>query len=230
MTALHMPAQFIDHRLLEKAGEGGERVVYISAAYPDVVFKLQKATDVRDLKRFALKSVLLQFWPGFENFAVALEYNTYLKMCLTMPQVLQAMPIANIYGFVASDIGLLQMSEKISLDGVSLGPSLRKLGQQGALDAEDAAALSTFASRLLQSNMPAHDLSARNIVMGRDANGESRFALIDGIGDNKLIPMRKYSRKARRDHLVRSFMRLGKYGLAFDPETFVFTPRSSQKH
>jgi len=88
---------------------------------------------------------------------------------------------------------------------------------------EDAAALSTFASRLLHSNMPAHDLTGRNIAKGRDTDGCIRFALIDGLGDNKLLPIRKYSRKARHAHLVRSFLRLGASGLAFNPETFVFT-------
>lgn len=175
------------------------------------------------MKRFALKSVLLRHWPGYANLAVALEYNTYLNMCLNDPQVLEDLPIANVYGFVSSDIGLLQVSEKITLDGVGLGPSVAKLGQQGVFSEEDAAALSTFASRLSHSNMPAHDLTGRNIAKGRDTDGCIRFALIDGLGDNKLLPLRKYSRKARHTHLVRSFLRLGGAGLIFDPETFVFT-------
>ena len=208
---------------MDKAGEGGERVVYTSTHYPDIVFKQQKPRKTRRLKRFALKSVFLKHWPGYANLAVVLEHNTYLDLCLNNPRVLEALPIANIYGFVSSDIGLLQMSEKITLDGVRLGPSLAKLSQQGTFSEEDAVALSTFASRLLYSNMPAHDLSGRNIVKGRDANGGIRFALIDGLGDKKLIPVRKYSRKARHTHLVRSFLRLGAAGLVFDPETFVFT-------
>jgi len=223
MTIHRLPARFIDHRTLDKAGEGGERVVYTSAQYPDIVFKQQKPGKTRDLKRFALKSVLLKYWPGYANLAVALEYNTYLDMCLNDPQILEALPIANVYGFVSSDIGLLQVSEKISLDGAGLGPSLRNLSQQGRFGEEDAAALSVFASRLLHSNMPAHDLSGRNIVKGRDVDGGIRFALIDGLGDKKLIPVRKYSRKVRHAHLVRSFLRLGAVGLDFDPETFVFT-------
>jgi hypothetical protein len=223
MTIHRLPARFIDYRTLDKVGEGGERVVYTSAQYTDVVFKWQKPGKTRDLKRFKLKSVLLKHWPGYANLAVALEYNTYLDMCLNDPKVLEALPIANIYGFVSSDIGLLQVSEKITLDGVGLGPSVAKLSQQGVFSEEDAAALSTFASRLLHSNMPAHDLTGRNIAKGRDPEGRIRFALIDGLGDNKLLPLRKYSRKARHAHLVRSFQRLGASCLIFDPETFVFT-------
>lgn len=207
---------------LKQVGEGGERIIYTCDDYPDIVFKWQKPVESRRLRKGDLKSVLLKAVPGFQNYNVALEYKTYLRACLNLPFDLDNLPVARIFGFVPCEDGPLQMCEKISMDGTQIGPTLSVVGRQGVMEDADITALNLFAGRLLQSNMPTHDLSAANIVKGRDGQGGVRFVLIDGLGDVKLIPMRRFSARTRRAHLVRSFQRLEKFGLVFDVQSFDF--------
>lgn len=227
MITYRIPARTIDHSRLVKVGEGGERIIYRSDEYPDLVFKLQKRPDAREFKRWDLKSALLRFWPGFHNYSVLLEYKTYVRGCLFHPQPLDTLPIAKIFGFVSSAEGVLQVCEKVSLDGKDVGPSLRALVRQGDLSPADVTALTRFAQQMLASNLPMHDVNSSNVVKGADTEGGVRFVLIDGLGDLSLIPLRRYFRAARRKHLIRSFTRFEKFGLDFDPATFAFSAKKA---
>lgn len=222
MNALRIPQQSIDFASLSQVAEGVERTIHISANYPDVVFKLQKPLAVRQKSHVGLKAFLLNHWAGFEGYSIAVENKTYLRLCLMHPECLENLPMARIYGFISSDAGVLQMCEKVTLDCETLGPSLRKISQQGGFSPDDIAALNDFVATLLASRMATHDVTVNNIVKGIGANGQPRFVLVDGIGDVNLIPVRKYSARVQRDHLLRSFARFNRVDLAFDPVSFTF--------
>lgn len=222
MSPFDIPLQTLGKAQLLQISEGAERSIYACDDYPALVFKRQKPWQERQLKSWDLKSFLLRNLPGFHTYNVSVEHKTYLRACLSGPLDLAALPIARIFGFVPSELGPLQICEKISLDGHSPGPTLNALGRKGVLADEDIAALSLFAQRLLQSQVPTHDVNGANIVKGADGNGGVRFVLVDGLGDVNLIPVRRYSARVRRTRLVKRFDRFTKFGLVFDRQQFTF--------
>lgn len=221
-----IPAHKLARQQLEQIAEGGERIVYDCADFPGLVFKLQKPASARVQKRRDLKTFLMQRLPQYYTYSCALEYQTYVRLCLRKPDLLEVLPVARLYGFVASDLGTLQICEKVSLDGQSVGPNLNQCFRDKTFDAEDVVALSTFASRLLAADVPVHDMNAGNIIKGLDADGAVRFAVVDGLGDIKLIPMQRFSARARRAYLIRKFSGFNRFGLKFDPQSFRFSAQS----
>ena len=223
MKDVLIPSGDVDFASLQLVGEGGHRTVYSSPDYPGVIFKLQKSLADRQKDAKGLRWYLFQYFAGFENDNTRLESITYTDLCMARPEILAKLPIARFYGFARSDAGLLQMSEKISLDGITVGPTLRQVCKGGAVTTQDAESLTKFAQSLLASRIPTHDLRDINIVKGLDGDGQQKFALIDGIGDIRLVPMKKYFAKYQRAHLVRFFSSLERHGLRFDVENFLLT-------
>jgi len=222
MTSILIPTQTLDISSLQQVAEGGERVVFTSTAYPAVVFKLQKRPQQDRMKRRDLKGLLLRYWAGFHNYSVVQENKAFVKASLAGVAARQALPYAKLFGFVSSDQGPLQICEKITLDGISLGPSVKALRKSGPISAEDIAALTRFAQSLLRSNIPTHDVNTTNVVKGLGADGLIRFVLIDGVGDIDAIPIRTYVPKARRARLAKGLARFTKVGLEFDLQAFAF--------
>lgn len=223
MKDVLIPSGEVDFARLQLVGEGGHRTVYSSPDYPGVIFKLQKSLAERQRDVKGLRWYLFQYFAGFENYNTRLESITYTDLCMARPEILAKLPIARFYGFACSSAGLLQMTEKISLDGTTVGPTLRQVCMDGAVTTQDAESLTMFARSLLASRIPTHDLRDGNIVKGLDRHGQERFALIDGIGDIRLIQMKKYVARYQRAHLVRFFSSLEEHGLRFDAENFHLT-------
>jgi len=222
MGSLQIPRGRVDFERLDQVAEGIERSIYTSADFPDLVFKLQKSLHVRQTSHVGLKRFLMNNWAGFQHYNVTLENQTYLNICLTRQVDLDALPFAHIYGYVSSQAGVLQMCEKITLDGDKMGPSLKAIGEQGGFTPDDGTQLNSFIAELVRLHVPLHDMTGNNIVKGLGNDGQPRFVLIYGLGDVNVIQLRRYSAKAQRQYLVKACSRFDKNGLRFDPETFTF--------
>lgn len=229
MNSTTLPSAMLDAADLTQIGEGGERVIYASAAFPDVVFKLQKPPQARKIKQFDLKSLLLTHWPGFHTYSVRQEYKAYVKAMMHLPPGHSDLPVARLFGFANSTLGPLQICEKITLDGLAPGPSLAQVFRNGGLQAEDVSALSHFAQSLLALDLPTHDINRSNIVKGRGASGQPRFVLVDGVGDIQAIPVRSLSRRVRRARLIKSLSRFQSMGISFDTGRFAFSAKPDAK-
>lgn len=107
--------------------------------------------------------------------------------------------VEDIVGFVQTDLGLGFVVDMLAGPAGEPAPTLAALVSGGRFGPAERFALDTFFSRLLDSSLIIGDLHLRNVVFAHDAhNGESRFVLVDGIGDKLFIPLNTISRTFNR--------------------------------
>ena len=222
MTSFVFPADFADLTDLKQVAAGGERYVYRSDKFPNLLFKKQKLVSERNLKPYDMKSFLLKNVPSFNSFIVRKEYRAYVDALTKNEKISNDFPITRLFGFVSVGSDLLQVVENVITPGREIGPTLGQLLNDKTFDAELLMALNKFARDLRDSQIRTNDVNANNIVLGTNRDGQLRFVLVDGFGDIHLLPVRTYFSFARRRHLIRLFSKLGKNALAFDTKSFQF--------
>ena len=201
--------------------EGRERWIYQSPRHPDLVFKLQKPIERRELKN-DLKSHFLRTFPQLRYHIVRKEYRAYVSTALKELDSLQSIPVNHLYGFASSNLGLVQIAEKVSLDTETLGPTLGQLHRRDQLNDDRLALLNEFVQALLRCGIATNDISAQNIILGM-RSGKEVFVAVDGFGDIHLLPLRTYSRRMQRYYLGKRLTKVARgLSLRFDPTTFTF--------
>ncbi len=203
-------------------GAGGKRKVYINRHYEKFVFKKQRPLSELELKS-DLKGFLLKRFPTLIDHMLKKEYRGYVHACVKRSSDFEDAPVSKLYGFAHSNIGIVQIVEKVSLDGNMVGPTLTALHQGGGLTDGRLALLNDLVQLLLAWNIPMHDLTGNNIVLGK-RGGKEKFICVDGIGDIHLIPVRTYFPRIRRDALTHSLTKTAKQlDLSFDKQKFLFS-------
>ncbi len=202
--------------------EGGERFVYGHLNYPNFVFKRQKKGEELERKS-GLKGWMLRRFPESTNRIIRKEYRAYVDTCLAEYDDLDKLPISKIYGFAQSNIGVVQISEKITLDGVNIGPTLANLHQTIGISAKKIEMMNNFVDLLLRFYMPTNDVSAQNIVLGK-RNGIEGLFCVDGFVDIHLILVWTYFYRVRRDMLAERMQKMA-FGLNihFDKKSLCFS-------
>ncbi|MBQ1203149.1 MAG: hypothetical protein IIX61_05010, partial [Loktanella sp.] len=164
-------------------------------------------------------------FPGAANRIVKKEYRAYVDTCLAARDDLEKLPVSKIFGFAQSNIGVVQIAEKVTLDGVTLGPTLSQLHGTEGLSDERLDLLNEFVDLLLRFNIPTNDVSGQNIVLGH-RNRREKFICVDGFGDIHLVPVRTYSARVRRDMLAERMQKMsGQLDVHFDKAAFAFSRR-----
>jgi len=203
-------------------GVGGKRKVYRNRNYDRFLFKKQRPLSELELKS-DLKGFLLKRFPTLIDHMLKKEYRGYVHASVKRICDFEDAPVSKLYGFAQSNIGLVQIVEKVSLDGKVVGPTLTALYQDGGLTDSRLALLNDLVRLLLEWNIPMHDLTGNNIVLGKRA-GKEKFICVDGIGDIHLIPVRTYFSRVRRDALAQSLIKTARrLDLTFDKQKFLFS-------
>lgn len=208
--------------------EGGERFVYRHLSYPNFVFKRQKKGEELERKS-GLKGWMLRRFPESTKRIIRKEYRAYVDTCLAeYDDDLDKLPVSKIYSFAQSNIGVVQISEKITLDGVNIGPTLigptlANLHQTIGISAEKIEMMNNFVDLLLRFYMPTNDVSAQNIVLGK-RNGIEGLFCVDGFVDIHLILVWTYYYRVRRDMLAERMQKMA-FGLNiyFDKKSLCFS-------
>jgi len=110
--------------------------------------------------------------------------------------------------FVETDLGLgVVVKAERGKDG-NYAPALNTLLKNGTFDDTAAAALERFFVDLLASDIIVGDLRSGNLVLSHDAaTGESRFVIVDGLGEKTGIPIcswfRFFNVLAKKRHIRR---------------------------
>lgn len=206
------------------ASQGSQRLVYTHPHYSDFIFKKQKPLADLSLKN-DFKGWTTRRFPGVLNRVVDKEYRAYVTACLGAATDIENLPISKMFGFAQSNIGIVQIAEKVSLDGKTIGPTVMQLLQSGGLTIKRLALLNDFVDLLVRSDIPMHDVTAHNIVLGQQRRGQEMFICVDGVGDVHAIPVRTYFRRVRRDALAHSLTKTARsLDLSFDRQSFSFAP------
>ena len=181
---------------LDALTSGGSRLVYPHPERPGHLIKVIKRDAGRLKARFQVTRQLR-------------ELREYIRI-LGRPDDALLRHLPEIDGLVATDLGFgLSVAAVRGADG-GLAPTLSRLLAEARLGPHHRDLLALFFDRLQASSAVTGDLSRNNLVLGRDSAGSDYFALVDGLGDNTLIPMyalvpgrnRYKKRLAARDFLA----------------------------
>lgn len=210
-------------------GKGTERLIFDHPSNPALVVKVLMPQEDLILGR-GFKGTSTRLFPSVRVRQIRKEYHEYARIMLGHPDPAFVPPIAHMYGFAATNLGLGCLSEKvIGTDGTT-GPTLYTLTQDAKLASEMLTLLNDCVAGIYDCGLRAGDLNPRNFVFGRRSLGTGSFTeqsscvLVDGFGDIHAIPVRSVSRWSNRKGLDQGFTRLaGKIGLAFDVITRQFS-------
>lgn len=213
---------------LTPLARGGERAVYLDPTNPERLIKvLLPKTDQN--KGGLTRSFFTRFAnDGHRMFLLRQEYQEYLRIVLQHMDGGVHLPMAHMYGFVETDLGMGCATQRVH--GANLDPaqSWKAMARKDMITEREIVALSDFCKRMLEFGVRSSDLTPSNVVLGHRTVGGTmgpyEAVLIDGYGDTHLIPVRTWSTKANRNALVKRFRRIGaKAGLTWDADTQAFT-------
>lgn len=142
------------------------------------------------------------------------------------------MPIAHMFGFVATDLGQACLTESVrTLDG-TLGRSWRSIAKAGDVTPRDVAALQAMGRDLLALGVRCSDMTASNVVLGHrtfaGGLGAYKAVLVDGFGATHAVPVRTWSGAANRLAIHKRMERMGRAaGVTWDRATMSYTPKDS---
>jgi len=191
---------------------GGERAVYLDPTNPERLIKVLLPKTAQN-KGNLTRSFFTRFASdGHRMFLLKQEYREYLRVILQHMDGGIHLPIAHMYGFVETDLGMGCATERVH--GLGSEPARNwKAITSGDVTDRDVDVLSDFCRRMLQFGVRASDFKSSNVVLGhRTVFGEVgpyEAVLIDGYGDTHLVPVRSWSAVANRNALRKRIQRLG---------------------
>ena len=141
------------------------------------------------------------------------EYKQYIATIHANDDDLLKFPLPIMHGFVQTDIGSASVVEKICGHDGKIAPSIHNMIKNNIHSVIDLRALNRFANDLLKYKIITTDLNTRNIVFGT-RNGRKQFVLVDGIGDNLALKIRRLIHQIRRRDQSRKLQRIA-YALGF---------------
>lgn len=113
-------------------------------------------------------------------------------------------PMARVVGLAETSQGLGVLVEKISDGEGGLAPTVEEIVRRdGHLAPELARELTFFFDSLADHHIILNDISARNIVIGENAQGKSGMYLIDGFGSKQAVPIYALSKALNRRRIQR---------------------------
>ncbi|ROU03149.1 YrbL family protein [Histidinibacterium lentulum] len=201
---------------------GAERRVYLHPLHAD---RLLKVLDVRPpRRRLSLRRLSRAVLSSVDLRSSRAEQAEQARAFLRAPDDAGAPPFSRSYGYVETDLGWALEVERITLGNRALGPTLRTLAEEKALDAPLIALLNDVVGRIDRWNLRASDLNPKNFVLG-DRGGERQFVLVDGVGDIHAIPVRSWSDRLNRLANGHEFRRYAsRLGLRWDDHRRSFAP------
>ena len=186
---------------LKPLTHGRSRLVFEHPHDPDLLVKVIRPEVVED--RFGSKT---KWYKKRRRFGKFISYIREIQEFLAVRETQDhdAPFLQRIVGFARTDMGLGLVLEAIRWTDGSLAPNLAQLIRNDHFDAKAQQALKKFLDEILNSAVIISDLNLGNIVY---TYGEKRgyyFVMIDGIGNNSLLPLKSFSRRInRRSKLVR---------------------------
>ena len=193
--------------------KGGQRLVFV---HPNDATKLIKVlrTDQRVRRGRAFGRVAEQLFPSSRIRQIRKEYQEYLRTMLANPDPHFRCPIAHMFGFVATDIGLGCLTEHVMEPDGTTGPTIGALAKSGDLGQAEVDLLNDTVARIYRHNIRASDMNASNFVVGHRFEGNDmgsrECVLVDGFGDIHAIPVRSMARWSNRLGLDDSCKRLAR--------------------
>ncbi|MVW78927.1 YrbL family protein [Bordetella sp. 02P26C-1] len=185
--------------------KGADRYVFQHPSEPSL---LVKVVNLDAYNAYLARKPFKRFYKQFQRdraYRVYLdEISEYVTTTTTPTQAWQV-PMARVVGLAQTSLGLGQLVEKITGDDGALAPTLAKLMARGGMTPELSAQLDAFFEELIDAHVVISDLSAKNIALGRNADGKPGMYLIDGFGVLPLIPLYAWSKRLNDRRMRRKY-------------------------
>lgn len=175
--------------------KGADRYVFQHPHDPALLIKVVNTEAYNAyLNRKPLKRIYKKFQREGAYRVYLNEFSEYASTCTTSSNVWNV-PMSRVIGLVQTSLGLGQLVEKISTDDGSLAPTLANIMEREGITSVISDQLDAFFEQLIAAHVVISDLSAKNIAIGRNAEGVFGMYLIDGFGVLPLIPLYAWSKR-----------------------------------
>ena len=131
------------------------------------------------------------------------EFREYLEVKASCQTTDPLLPISEIKGLVATDLGLGMVHERISGADGTLSPTLASLARSGQLHQYHRMAIDEFFERMIALHITAGDLNPHNIVYQSGDEGSGRAVCVDGFSKKQKIPYLRFLKRLNTRELVR---------------------------
>lgn len=189
----------------EPLTHGRSRLVFEHPDDPDLLVKVIRPEVVED--RFGGNT---KWYKKRRRFGKFISYIREIQEFLAVRETSDedAPFLQRIVGFARTDMGLGLVLEAVRWTDGSLAPNMATLISTGRYDDKAQKALKVFLDELLNSDVIISDLNLGNIVYTHSEERGHYFVLIDGIGNNNLLPFKTISRRLNRRSKLGRFKRL----------------------
>lgn len=186
---------------------GRSRLVFRHPEDPNLIVKVVRPEVVDD--RFGNNT---KWYKKRRRFGKFISYIREIQEFIAVHASENKAPhfLQRIAGFSQTDLGLGLVVEAVLDDAGNLAPSLTALIKTGKFDTQAEEALRTTLDLLLHSNVIISDLNPGNLVYTHSQEHGHYFVLIDGLGNNSLIPSKTLSSRLNRRSKLGRFERLYK--------------------
>jgi hypothetical protein len=201
----YAPLTALDLTNLRPIAAGNDRLVY---QHPHEASLLVKVVDRNEWDVYMRSKALRRWRKRFQregayrnHIAELAEYAAAQNAAAGRWKV----PMARVLGMVQTSHGLGLLVEKITDGQDGLAPTVEQIVRDKGLDESLARELDYFFDALADHHIILNDVSARNVVVGANADGEKGLYLIDGFGSKQAIPVFAWSKALNRRRIQRKY-------------------------
>lgn len=206
-----MPQLILDPTTQVAAGV--QRAVYLHPHDKTKLIKVLKRTEDMPA-RSNFNGRMDGLFPSTRLRQVRKEYQEYLRVMLQHQEPDFHLPLAHMFGFSNTNLGLGCITERIMEPDGTLGTTFGKKAKDGALTDDDITLLNDAIARIYCFHIRASDMNPNNFVLGhRDSGagpGPRECVLVDGFGDIHALPVRTMAKWSNRMGLDDSCARLAR--------------------
>lgn len=197
----------------DQIATGVQRAVFLHPHDNTKLIKVLKQS--RDMpRRTNFNGVMDRLFPSTRLRQIRKEYQEYLRVMLNHSGTAIHTPIAHMFGFVQTNLGLGCLTERVMEPDGTLGQTIGGKAKAGSLTDDDIALLNDSISRIYGYRIRASDMNPKNFVIGHRNDGTGlgprECVLVDGFGDIHAIPVRSLSGWTNKLGLDDSCARLAK--------------------
>ena len=180
----------------DQVATGVQRAVFLHPHDTSKLIKVLKASSAMP-HRTNFNGVMDRLFPSTRLRQIRKEYQEYLRVMLNHQGSDFQLPIAHMFGFTQTNLGLGCLTERVMEKDGSLGQTVGGKTKAGTLIDEDIALLNDCIGRIYALDIRASDMNPKNFVIGHrhdgSALGPRECVLVDGFGDIHAIPVRSLS-------------------------------------
>jgi hypothetical protein len=182
---------------------GTYRAVYQHPQHDDLLIKVLRPHVA---ERFRRRRTWYNSRRRYDHYRPLLrELDEYLHLRATGRADLPF--LQRFMGLVETDVGLGMVVGKVCGRDGALAPTLAALVARGGFSPELRALVAELRNDMIHHHVVATDISARNMVLADDVVHGHRLVIVDGLGDQFLIPVNSWSPAANRWTCERRFRR-----------------------